>query len=360
VTPIPFGNDPLKLHRYRAFWRRDSVSRPLVGFTFVGWFPLGEFAVARAWSARPELTPDMLDIGEVLDDHERMVREGELIRDDLIRGASPMQVAVPFLPAMLGARLRILPESVLGEELSLSWEDAMATRLEPASPWYRRYFELADALVERAAGRFPVSHSAEIGPSDVHAALRGHTRAIEDLVDSPEQSRELIEHAAGIFRELTEALWRRVPLFHGGWFDAQYSLWAPEPIARLQEDASAVYSPALYRRLVAPADRLLAAHFPCAFMHLHSTSVFLLDAFLEIAELRCFEINIDAAGPSAGAMIPFFRRVQEAGRSLLVRGALSPEELRLMLDSLDPRGLMLLVMVRDRREAEELGRVAGV
>ena len=58
-----------------------------------------------------------------------------------------------------------------------------------------------------------------------------------------------------------------------------------------------MYSPNLYRKLVQPVDRMLASHFECAFMHLHSTSMFILDAFLEIEELRCFEINHDASGP---------------------------------------------------------------
>ena len=44
-----------------------------------------------------------------------MIREGEWMDDDLIRGTGPMQVAVPFLPGILGAKLRILPDNVLGE-----------------------------------------------------------------------------------------------------------------------------------------------------------------------------------------------------------------------------------------------------
>jgi len=362
VTPtgVPFGNDPAKIDRYRAFWAGERVSRPLVGFTLVGWFPLGELSASRGWAGTATLTPDMLVPRELLDDHERMLREGEIFSDDLIRGASPSQVAIPFFPAMLGSPLRLLPESVLGEELHLDWERALRSRLDASNPWYRLYFELADLLVERSAGRFPVSHNAEIGPSDVHAVLRGHTRAIEDLMDEPGQSAALIRHAAGLFAELTESLWRRLPLWGGGWFDAQYCLWAPRPIARLQEDASAVLSPALYRSLVRPADSFLARRFPCAFMHLHSTSMFLLDAFLEIDELRCFEINNDVSGPPLETMLPHFRRVQRSGRSLLIRGSFSPEELRLLLNSLDPRGLMLLIMVRDRREADTLRPITGL
>jgi len=104
----------------------------------------------------------------------------------------------------------------------------------------------------------------------------------------------------------------------------------------------------------------LARHFPCAFMHLHSTSMFLLDAFLEIEELRCFEINYDAAGPPLEAMLPHFARVQAAGRSLLVRGSFRPEELRRLVDALDPKGLMLLVMARDRAEVDSLRAIVGM
>ena len=32
-----------------------------------------------------------------------MIREGEWMDDDLIRGVGPMQVAVPFLPGILGS-----------------------------------------------------------------------------------------------------------------------------------------------------------------------------------------------------------------------------------------------------------------
>ena len=40
TSNYPFGNDPAKIERYKAFWNRDDVDRPLVGFSFVGWYPL--------------------------------------------------------------------------------------------------------------------------------------------------------------------------------------------------------------------------------------------------------------------------------------------------------------------------------
>jgi hypothetical protein len=354
MTTHEFGNDPAKLARYRAFWNRAEVQRPLVGFSFASWFPLGDFEVCRKWGTDGYLTPDMIEPDDFIDDHLRMLREGEQVDDDIIRGACPAQVAIPWIPGSLGAKVRILPQNAMGEEQHLPWEEAQAVRLDPENGWYRKYMEYADTLVQASAGRFPVSHSPEIGPTDLHALLRGHTESIIDLAEEPEKSANLLWQMGEIFRDLTDAIWKRLPLWHGGYFDAQYSLWAPGPIARLQEDATAVYSPKLYEKFVQPVDRMLAAHYASSFIHLHSTSMFLLDAILAIDEIQCYEINNDALGPPVSAMAPYYRRVQETGKPLVIRGSFTPDELRLLMDSLSPRGLFFNIMVTEMREIEAL------
>jgi len=361
MPPVAFGNDPAKIARYRAFWNREDVPRPLVGFTMLGWFPLGEFAAVRAWGSADYLTPDMIVPEAFLDDYLRILREGEAVDDDVIRGASPGQAAFPWLPGMLGCRSRILPQSVLAQEQHLSWEEALRVHLDPDNPWFRKYMEFGDFLVRTANGRFPVSHASEIGPTDLHAVLRGHTESILDLADEPEKSAELLARLGEVFREITEEIWKRLPLFHGGYFDAQYSLWSPGPIVRMQEDAIAAYSPALYRRFVQPVDQTVASHFASSFIHLHSTSLFLLDAILEIEQIQCIEMNNDAiGGPPVAAMLPFLQMIQAAGKPLLVRGGFEPEELRMLMDSLDARGLMLNIMVGSMREIESLRPLVGM
>ena len=59
MARIPYGNDPAKIERYRAFWSRGDARRPLVAFTLVGWFPLRELACWRA--SDTALTPEMID-----------------------------------------------------------------------------------------------------------------------------------------------------------------------------------------------------------------------------------------------------------------------------------------------------------
>lgn len=357
----PFGNDPSKIARYQLFWERAPVKRPLVGFSFKSWFPLQEFAASAAWQSCEYLTPDMVEPEAFLDDQERLLREGEDVEDDILRGASPSQ-AVPWLNGMLGARLRILPGSILGETRRLSWDEIARIHLDKANPWFEKYVAFVEALVKRAGGRFPVSHGTLEGPSDHLAAQRGHDQSIMDILEEPERATQALWDFAAIFREITEEAWKRIPLFHGGYYDAQYQLWAPGPIARLQEDASGLYSPALYRRYLQPLDRALASHFSHAFLHMHSTSLFILDAFLEIEEIRCIQINyeVTSGGPNMAGMLPHLCKIQRAGRPLLFRGSFSADEIRLLMDTLDPRGLFIYVMAEDRREIETLRPLLGL
>ena len=354
-SPHPFGNDPEKIERYRAFWDRAEVDRPLVGFSYKSWFPLQEYAASALWQDAEELTPDMVEPEAFMDDQERLLREGEELDDDILRGASPSQ-AVPWLAGMLGSRLRILPGSILGEQRSQPWKRLQDVRLDHDSPWYEKYVEFIETLVRRSAGRFPVSHGTLIGPSDLAATLRGPSQSVMDCIETPGKAARLLWQLNEVFHDVTQAAWERIPPYHGGYYDAQYQLWAPGPIARMQEDASGLYSPKLYRQFVQPLDRELAGRYPCAFMHLHSTSMFLLDAFLEVQELRCFEVNYEviSGGPPIEGMIPFFRQIQEADRSLLVRGSFTADELRHLVDALDPRGLYVYIMVADRAEVDAL------
>ena len=59
-------------------------------------------------------------------------------------------------------------------------------------------------------------------------------------------------------------------------------------------------------------------------------------------------------------MVPYFQRIQNAGKPLLIRGAFSPDELRLLTDSLDARGLFLNIMVNDMAAVETLRPLVGM
>lgn len=361
MRKYPFGNDPSKLEGYTAFWDRTNSERPLIGFTLISWFPLESFTACKSWEVGSHITTEMIRPEEWLEDTEKLLKEGEIIKDDIIRGACPTQLAFPvFLFASLGCGIRVVKNTVLPEAQHFSWEDALNVRLDKEHPWFRKYVEFTEALVEKSQRRYPISHSGEAGPTDLQAVIRGHNESLLDLIDYPEETKELIFRLGNIFVEATRAIWEHIPLFHGGFFDAQYQLWAPGPIIRIQEDATASFSPDTYRSLVQPVDKMMAEQFSYPFMHLHTTSMYLLDAFLEIEAMRCFEINVEPFNIPLRDMFPFYRKVQDANRSLIIRGSFTPDELKMVLDELDPRGLYIHIIIANMDEVEPLSLIAGL
>jgi hypothetical protein len=128
-----------------------------------------EFQACTAWRSLDHLTPERIDPQAFLEDHLRLLREGEIVDDDLIRGACPGQVAIPWLPGIADCRVRVFPDSILGEERCLSLDEVASLALERDGPWFRKYVEFGLALVAAADGRFPVSHAAsKARPGDWH------------------------------------------------------------------------------------------------------------------------------------------------------------------------------------------------
>ena len=54
-------------------------------------------------------------------------------------------------------------------------------------------------------------------------------------------------------------------------------------------------------------DRRLAEAFPCTVIHLHNTSLFLLDLYLQIDGINCFQINMDISGMTFEEEIPYLK-----------------------------------------------------
>ena len=356
-----FGNYPEKKENYIKFWNRDSVSRPLVGFTKKGWLPVYEFEVTSNWEVDSTLTLDMVKPEDFMDDQEKMLREGALFDDDIIRGASPHQ-GIPWNCALLGGPVKIFPGSLLAEDLNYGLESIPEVKSDLSNPWLAKYIEYIDTLVKRSAGRYPISHGSVVGSSDLLVILRGHTETVFDMMDESKKGMvaDILDKMTDLFINVRDAAWEHIPLWENGWYDAQYYIWSPGSIVRMQEDAVPLISPDLYREFLYPVDKRIADRYDNSFFHLHSTSLFLLDEFLRIESLKAFEVNKDVGGPPFEELIPSLQKIQKAGRSLIIRGEMEKDEIKLIMDSLDCRGLYLHLMVNSVEESKELRPLVGM
>ena len=85
--------------------------------------------------------------------------------------------------------------------------------------------------------------------------------------------------------------------------------------------------------------------FPFSVIHLHTSSLFLLDRILRIEPLKCIQINKDAGDVNISEMLPFLKKVQPRGKTLLIRGQLDQDDLRSLRRELPPQGLYLQIVV---------------
>jgi len=341
-----------KIEGYKKFWNREEVKRPLIGYDVGGYHPFKRFKAMKKLKERKYLLPELLNPDEYINDYQDFYLESTGVDDDLIKGVTPIP-AIPWMEAMLDCPVEISGESIWAKERKASWDELDGISLAYDNNWFLKYLEFLEVLVENADGEYPVGPPILRGITDLIGALRGHTEALIDCMENPDKIRELALCSAEAFIKVNKKQYEVIKPFHGGYFVEQFSVWAPDKIVRMQNDATAVYSPKLYKDLIQKYDRMIAVSFPYTLIHLHSSSLFLLDYFLEIDEINLFEINKDVGGMVLNEMVPYLKKVQANERCLLIRGKLTKDDLKLIKESLSPVGLCLQIVKENAAEAKE-------
>jgi 5-methyltetrahydrofolate--homocysteine methyltransferase len=342
-----------KIKKYLAFWNNDPVERPIVGFSLGGWFSFQSYGAIQKYRGAERLTPDMLSPEGTFDDYDRIVVPFEEIEDDVIHSVAPFP-AFPWLEAMLGIPTRVGNESIWAKEGGFDYRETGKLNLSKDNPWRKKYLEFVSALQDRYGDRYPVGQPILRGTSDMVAALRGSQQMIFDLYDHPQEFQSLARACTDFFIGLVKDQLAITRPFHGGYEVESFTLWAPGGIVRMQEDASALFSPDLYVKYLQEEDRRIASAFPYDVIHLHSSSLHLLDRFVDVAPQKCIEINKDQGGWGVPRMLPLFKMVQSRGKKLIVRGKLDLADLELLRKGLSPRGLFLQIVIDKPEEAKRL------
>lgn len=342
-----------KIKRYLAFWNDFPVERPMVGFSLGGWFSFQSYSAIQKYRGQVNPTPDLLSPEKYFDDYDRIVDPFREIEDDVIHSVAPIP-AFPWLEAMLGIQVQVGNESIWAREGGFDYQNIDRLDLSKDNPWRRKYLEFVAALQDRYGDRYPVGQPILRGTSDMVAALRGSQRMIFDLFDHPETFQHLSRVLTDFFIGLVQDQLAITRPFHGGYEVEQFTLWAPRGIVRMQEDASALFSPDLYVKYLQGEDQRVASSFPYNVIHLHSSSLLLLDKIVEIEAIKCIQINKDQGGWGVPKMLPLFKMVQRRGKRLLIRGNLDREDLAQLRRELSPNGLYLQIVIDSPSETKQL------
>jgi hypothetical protein len=197
---------------------------------------------------------------------------------------------------------------------------------------------------------------------DILAALRGPQALMADLLDRPGWVKARIEELNPIYFAVFDAIFARILDEWGGNVFSAFCLWGPGKTAKLQCDASAMFSPAMFNRLVAPSLDEQCHWLDYSLYHLDGTQALChLERLLALEALDAIEWTPQDGLPGGGdpRWFPLYRRILAAGKSVQAVGVAYDEVIPL-LDAVGPRGLFIITEAPDENSARALEeRVEG-
>ncbi|MFP4378696.1 MAG: hypothetical protein ACLFP4_16765 [Spirochaetales bacterium] len=245
----------------------------------------------------------------------------------------------------------------------MSDDDPPEVEFDPEAPLYRATLDLARYLADEARGRFFVSMPDTSGNLDALAHLRGSEGVLTDMISRPEWVHRELVRVQEAWRRTVESVYQ---ITHenndGGSTIGWLNTWAPGRHAQMQCDLSVMISPECFREFAVPEldaqidwmDHSLY-HFDGIDQARH------LDALLDLDGLDAIQFTCVAGQPSPVHYLPLLKRIQNAGKSLLIplyEGA-EQEEIITLLQELSSKGLMLIARADSVEEADAIVSLAG-
>lgn len=236
--------------------------------------------------------------------------------------------------------------------------DVTKLRLQTEGRWWRFAVELLYTAAEASQGKSIPSVGAFGGCGDTLAALRGTQALLYDCIEQPEKVAAaepwLMDMWCGVYETFQSILHRP-----GRGCTCWFSLWAPEPFYAAQCDFAYNISPAMFRELFLPTVERQTRFLKYTVYHLDGIGNFVhLPAVLEVPGLQAIQVVPGAGKPSALHYLDLLRKVQAAGKNLVI--TLSPEEVKDALGALSAKGLLIETSCPTEGEARELVKaVAG-
>jgi len=337
-----------KLERFRRFWQRAPTDRPVLGLRLKSYFPMRDF---KGGPHSGIVNPDHLKAEDYFDDYERLYAMYRRAIGDQIYVASACR-GVPWLEAILGCEIEAGTDTMWTRPRLNDWTELDTIRFDPSNPWFLKLLETTEEVVKYSNGRFPVGMPLLRGPGDVASALRGVNNFCLDIVSEPDKLKVLLDVCTDTYIQVTRALFERCTQWQGGYFEQLRHLWAPGRCCQTQADVSSLLSPDHYREFLLPKDAQVLCTYRYCFIHLHTSSLHILDEVLGIDPLAAIQLSLDVGGPKPFDLLGDLKKV--LARTLLILQVdgreSSPDEIVQLCECLPSEGLYILVLADSLEE----------
>ena len=230
---------------------------------------------------------------------------------------------------------------------------------DPASPIYAEEQAVMRYLADEADGRYMLSMPDNCGMIDALAGLRGNAALLTDMVDEPEAVETALARILEGFMASIGALFDIAAdaCFGGSSQGWMYTFCSGRHL-QMQVDFAAMISPAMFRRFAVPELTAVANSLDRAIYHLDGQEqIRHLDALLSIENISAIQWTAVAGQPKTSQFIDVLKRIQAAGKCLILMP--HADEVETLLTELSSAGLQMVVHgVRTPDEAQALLKMA--
>ena len=341
------------MDRILAWFEQQVIDRPPVRFyKHNAQYEAGETLDRLRW---PTLQDRWFDVEYQLESFERAAEAATFHAETFPvfwPNLGPNAYAAFYAGRLEFAEVTSWYEPVLG-----SLDDLAPLQTDPfQSVYFRKLEELTSAALERCRGRYLVGYT-DLHPSlDCIAAWRGTTELCLDLVERPEKLAPLVELSVRDFhrifdhfdamlkeRNLPSVTWMSIPSF------GKMHIPSCDFASMIRPEHFTEFSlPQLRQELVGMDHNVYHVDGKGVARH--------LDVILERPEIQAIQW-VQGMGEDTPILqwVPLLKRIQAAGRSILVD--LRLEELEAFIGQMRPEGVFLCLGVDEGQEEDVLKRL---
>ena len=230
-------------------------------------------------------------------------------------------------------------------------------RIDPANPWIRRHEALYVKAAEAAGwDDFLIGQPCVLPASDVLAAHLGNARYLEAMALHPDWIEAALRQMASALLAERLRLQRLIEKKHAYWYGnaGWMPFWAPRPYFATQSDVSCMISPDMFERFVAPELEAIGRTYGALWYHLDGR-----DARQHLPRLLAFPfmrviqyVAVPNEPPNGMGQLALYKTIQKAGR--IVHVVVAPDQVRPLMNALDPALLMLQTRVSTPEDGKAL------
>ncbi|MFP4443238.1 MAG: hypothetical protein ACLFST_08975 [Spirochaetia bacterium] len=238
-------------------------------------------------------------------------------------------------------------------------EELPPFEFDPENKWWNLTRNLLSEIAEAGAGRYITGCPDLVENIDVLGSLRDNQILMMDMMERPEWVSRKVFEINRVWFEAYNRIYDIIKLPDGSSAFSAFHLWGPGKTAKVQCDASAMFSPEMFRQFVVPALTEQCEWLDYSLYHLDGTQCIChLDALLEIDALDAVEWT-PQAGIEGGAdprWYGMYKKILGAGKSVQIIGV-DTGSIQRVLDAVGPEGVYLSLVITGYEDAETAARI---